>query len=99
MEDQEYMPDIYTLEDEDGNEMIFEMLDQMELNGNQYYAMMPYFEDPDEMLEDDGQLVILRGEDVNGEEMMASIDDDEEYDRVGAIFMERISKMFDEEED
>ena len=36
---------------------------------------------------------------VDDEEMMASIDDDEEYERVGAIFLERLDNMFDDEFD
>lgn len=51
------------------------------------------------MIDDDGELVILKEEIVDGESMMASIDDDEEYDRVGAIMLERISKLFDDEDE
>ncbi len=98
----EYTPDLYTLEDEDGNEQVFEMLDTMEFEGEKYFALTPYYEDPDEMLEDSGEVVILKSEFEGDEEMMVSIDDDDEYDRVGEVFMKRIEAMFDfddEEED
>lgn len=91
----EYTPDLYTLEDEDGNEQVFEMLDTMEFEGEKYFALTPYYEDPDEMLEDSGEVVILKSEFEGDEEMMVSIDDDEEYDRVGEVFMKRIEAMFD----
>lgn len=91
----EYTPDLYTLEDEDGKEQVFEMLDTMEFEGEKYFALTPYYEDPDEMLEDSGEVVILKSEFEGDEEMMVSIDDDEEYDRVGEIFMKRIEAMFD----
>ena len=99
MEQQAYTPDIYTLEDEEGNEVVFEMIDSIELDGQKYYAMMQYYENPEDMLNDDGQLIVLRNEVVDGEEMMATIDDDEEYDRIGEIFMKRITEMFEDDEE
>jgi len=36
---------------------------------------------------------------VDGEEMMATIDDDQEYERIGNLFLERLSEMFEEEYD
>ena len=75
------------------------MIDSIELDGQKYYAMMPYYENPEDMLNDDGQLIVLRNEVVDGEEMMATIDDDEEYDRIGEIFMKRITEMFEDDEE
>ena len=95
----EYEPDLYTLEDEDGKEQVFEMLDVMEVEGEKYFALTPYYEHPEEMLEDSGEVVILKSEFEGDEEMMVSIDDDAEYDRVGEIFMKRIEEMFDFDED
>ncbi|MBR4554761.1 MAG: DUF1292 domain-containing protein [Ruminococcus sp.] len=97
----EYTPDLYTLEDENGKEQVFELLDVMEFEGEKYFALTPYYEDPDEMLEDQGEVVILKSEFENDEEIMVSIDDEEEYDRVGEVFMKRIEEMFefDDEED
>lgn len=97
--EEEFMPEIYTLEDEEGNELTFELLDTLDLDDDRYYALMPYFENAEDLVDDDGELVILKEEIVDGEPMMASIDDDEEYDRVGAIMLERISKMFDDEDE
>jgi uncharacterized protein YrzB (UPF0473 family) len=97
--DFDYTPDIYTLVDEEGNEQQFELLDVMELDDNRYFALLPYYEDADEALNSDGDLVVLKAEMVDGEEMMASIDDDEEYDRVGNLFLEKLASMYEEEMD
>ncbi len=100
MENQEqfdYSPDLYTLIDEEGNEQAFELLDMMEVDGSRYYALLPFYEDPSEALEDDGQLVVLKGEEIDGEEMMASIDNDEEFDRIGNLFLEKLSDLFEAE--
>ncbi|WP_124098025.1 DUF1292 domain-containing protein [Ruminococcus sp. Marseille-P6503] len=96
---EEYTPDLYTLEDEDGHEQVFEMLDAMEYEGEKYYALTPYYENPEETLGDDGEVVILKSDFDGDEEIMVSIDDDEEYERIGNIFMKRIEEMFEFDDD
>lgn len=90
-----YTPDLYTLVDDEGNEQTFEMLDAMEHNGETYFALTPYPED----LDHDGEVVILKKIIENDEEIMASIDDDDEYEEVGNLFMQRIEDMFEIEDE
>ena len=68
MSEMEYTPDILTLEDEDGNESAFEVLDTMELDGKTYVALTPYFENPEDMLDGDAELVVLVSDEVDGED-------------------------------
>ncbi|MBO6140385.1 MAG: DUF1292 domain-containing protein [Ruminococcus sp.] len=98
---EEYRPDLYSLTDEDGKEQMFELLDSMEYEGETYYALTPYYEDGQEALEDSGAVIILKSEYTEDEELMVTIDDDEEYERVGAVFMKKLSELydFDDEED
>ncbi len=98
-ENMELNPDIYTLVDEEGTEQAFELLDVLEIDDQRYFALIPYFETAEESLDDDGDLVVLKSEIVDGEEMMASIDDDDEYEKIGNIFLERLSDIFEEEFD
>lgn len=98
-EELDYTPELYTLVDEDGKEQAFEMLDAMELDGQKYYALIPFQENPEEALEDDGELVVLKSQKVDGEEMLATIEDDIEFNKIGDIFLKRIESMFDEEDD
>ena len=65
-----YTPDIYTPVDEEDNEQAFELLDVMELENDRYFALILYFESPEDSLEDDGNLVILKSQMVDDEEMM-----------------------------
>lgn len=99
MEKNEYTPDLYTLEDEDGNEKEFELLDVMEYEDEVYYALIPYYENEEELLEDDSEFVVLKAEMVDGEEMLASIEDDDEYEKIGAMFLQRLNEMFEDEAD
>lgn len=101
-EELDYTPDLYTLIDDEGNEQTFEMLDAMEVDDQQYFALTPFYDDPEKALQDDGEVIILKSViDENGEEIMVSIDDDDEYEKIGNMFMERIEDMFefDDEED
>ena len=90
--------DLYTLVDEEGVEQTFELMDTYETDeGELYYALVPYYENPEDMVEADTELVVLRSEeDENGEETLVSIDDDAEYERIGQIFMDRLSETYDE---
>jgi len=99
MEEKDYTPEIFTLTDEEGNEQEFELMDIMEENGTVYYALVPYMEDPDAMIEEDTELVVLKVGEENGEEFLATIDNDEEYERIGQIFIQRISEMLEGDED
>lgn len=92
--------EVYTLVDEDGVEQLFEMVDEYEENGSVYYALIPYFDDPTEAIEGDTELVVLKLESSDdGEDILSTIDDDDEYERIGNIFMERIQEAYDSEDE
>lgn len=97
MDEMNYNPEIFTLTDEEGNEHEFELMDVMELDGTTYYALVPYTEDPEAALAEDTELVILKGGEEDGVDFLTTIDNDEEYDRIGNIFLERISEMLEGE--
>ena len=73
---------VYTLTDDEGNENDFELLASVELDGKTYCALIPYTEDDEEPEE----YIVLRVEKNGDEEILVSIDDDEEFDRVADIF-------------
>jgi len=86
---------IIELEDEDGNVTRFEFVDAMEYNGVTYYALVPESDD------DEGadQFVVLKEEEVNGEAMLATVDDDDEYSTVGEMFLQRFAELAGYDED
>ena len=74
--EEEYQPDLMTLEDEDGNEVTFEVIDALDHKGVHYLAVVEYAENEDD-LDEDAQLVILSvGEDDEGE-YLDVVEDDE----------------------
>ena len=91
---EEASPDLLTLEDEDGQEVTFEVIDATEVNGTRYLAVIPYQEDP-ASLQEDAELILMRiGTDDEGE-YMDIVDDDEELLTVGKVFEERLRAMYD----
>ena len=91
---EEATPDLLTLEDEDGQEVTFEVIDATEVNGTRYLAVIPYQEDP-ASLQEDAELILMRiGTDDEGE-YMDIVDDDEERLTVGKVFEERLRAMYD----
>ncbi len=88
--------DIYTLVDEDGVEQTFEKIDEMDVGEDHYYALVPYYEDPTKEIEADTELVVLKSEyDENDEEILVTIDSDEEYERIGNMFLEKLNDMYE----
>ncbi len=99
-EELEYNPDLYTLVDEEGVEQTFELLDVMEVDDDRYFALIPYYENPEDLLDDTAELIVLKSQlDENGEELMISIDNEEEYQRIGQMFLEKLSAYFDGEDE
>ena len=98
-------PDFITVTDEDGNEFELELIDTLEHEGITYYAMFPAVAENEETGEpvdvdaDDEEygLVIMKGIEENGEEILSTLDSDEELDAIYNLFMERFFEEEDEE--
>ena len=85
-------PEIYTLTDEEGNELNFALLGTLEHEGAVYKALVPVDEEGNEESE---EYVILKcGIDDDGEEILETIEDDEEFDRISDIFDDEFSDIF-----
>ena len=79
---EEYGGDFLTIADEEGNEFELEVLDTLELNGQNYTVFVPADIENMDVNDPDYGLIFLRNREENGEEFFDSIDDDEELDRV-----------------
>ncbi len=94
----EFGADLVTVQDEDGNEHQFELVDAIETDDGRYVALLPVYDDPAETLNDDGELIILQVMEEDGEEMLVPIEDDEAFDEIADIFEERLSDLYEIEE-
>jgi uncharacterized protein YrzB (UPF0473 family) len=85
---EEYGSDFITLTDEDdGTEHVLEHLDTLDFEDKVYMAFTPAEADADA---EETEIIILRAEDEEGEEMLVTIEDEAELDRVYSAFMERL---------
>ena len=92
-EDEEYQPDLMTLEDEDGNEVTFEVIDALDHKGVHYLAVVEYTENEEDA--EDAQLVILSvGEDDEGE-YLDVVEDDETLLEVSKLLEQRLSDDYE----
>ncbi len=74
--------DVYTLTDENGNEVQYELLADTEIDGVRYLALTPYTEEETEEFEYE----ILMEREENGETIFTDIEDDETFERVSEFF-------------
>lgn len=97
---EEFNPDIVSVIDEDGVEHVFEELDRIETDTAKYVALLPVYDEAEEILDDDGELIILKVSEEDGETYLEPIEDDHEFNEIGKIFEERLSEIFsfDDEE-
>jgi uncharacterized protein YrzB (UPF0473 family) len=92
---EEYGNNFVVLTDENGKEIELEHLDTVEYNGQTYMAFIP----AEMSVEDAYELIIMKTElEENGEEMLVTLDDEDEEAELFQIFSERLEEAFEEEE-
>ena len=90
MADEELLEDteIFTLTDEEGNESDFELIGRIDQDGQTYLALEPKDENPE------GEYVILKiAKDEDGSDILVTIDDDDEFDRIADIFEDEMMSI------
>ncbi len=81
---------IIELEDEYGNVSRFEFIDRMEFRGGIYYALVPADYDEEEGAT---EFIILKETEINGENMLATVDNEEEMNAAGDEFLKRFAEL------
>ena len=90
---EDFGPTFLTVTDEEGNELVLEFMDALEHEGQLYQAFFPAETEGEEA--PDAGLVILKVLHEDGEDILSTLDSDEELETVYELFME---SLFDEEE-
>lgn len=87
----EELDNIIILNDEEGNEVKFEFLDLIELDGEEFVVLLPTEDE-----EDSEEVVILKVEDSEDEDMESyvSVDDEETLNTVFEMFKEKFKDEF-----
>ena len=95
---EEYGANFITVTDDEGNEFELEHLDTMELNGTTYMAFFPAVTEEEQEQDEDLGLIFMKVIQENGEELLSTLDSDEEAEMVYNAFMEELFEDEDEEE-
>ena len=93
---EDFGPTFITVTDEDGKEIVLEFVDSLEYNGQTYQAFFPAETEGEDEDDPENGLVILKTIHEDGEDLLSTLDSDEELDAVYDLFME--SLFSDEEE-
>ncbi len=88
--------EVFSITAEDGGEMQVAVVDSLEENGKEYYAVIP-LDDKGEMIEDTELIVGVLETDENGDQYFTEIEDDDEFDHVSQTFIDRLEAELDEE--
>jgi len=90
--------DIVSVVDDDGTEHLFEEIDRIETDdGKRYVALLPIYDDATEILDDDGDVFILKVIEENGETYLIQIEDEKEFNEIGNIFEDRLIELYEKQ--
>ena len=93
IEEGEIVDNIITLNDEDGNEVEFELLDLIEYEGEEYVVLLPTEEEGEEEID---EVLILKYEENESEdeESYVIVEDEDVLNNVFEIFKEKFKDEF-----
>ena len=93
---EEFGPTFITITDDEGTEHVLEFVDMLEHNGRTYQAFFPAETEGEDEDDPDNGLVILKVIHEDGEDLLSTLDSDEELETVYDLFMEN---LFDGEDE
>lgn len=95
-ENEGYGNDLVSVVDENGVQHTFEELDRIETDEGRFIALLPVYTEAQDIIDDDGELIILSVvEDEDGEIYLEPIEDEKLFNKIGDIFEERLSEYFE----
>ena len=87
--------DIVVLVDENGEEVEFEHLDTIEMNGSEYVILLPLEEEEEEEANTDEVVILKIEHSDNGEDSFISVEDEDELNSVFEEFKVRMEDEYD----
>ena len=83
--------EVFSITDIEGGELQVAVVDTLQENGREYYAVMALTEDG--QLPEEGELIVGQMEtEENGDQYFTEIEDDDEYDRISQTFIDRMEE-------
>ena len=95
---EEEKDDVLVLMDEKGEEVEFEYLDTIEMDGNEYAVLLPVDESDEEEAETEEVIILKLAVDESGEDSFVSVDDEGELQKVFDLFKKKVQEQYSFEE-
>lgn len=92
-----YEPDIISVTDDNGDEILFELLERYENGCNTYVAITEYRDDAEEIVEADYEVLILKVLEDDGNEYLSEIENEDEFNEVSEVLMKMVEEKFEVE--
>lgn len=92
-----YEPDIISVTDDNGDEILFELLERYENGSNTYVAITEYRDDAEEIVEADYEVLILKVLEDDGNEYLSEIENEDEFNEVSEVLMKMVEEKFEVE--
>lgn len=92
-----YEPDIISVTDDNGEEILFELLERYENGGNTYVAITEYRDNAEEIVEADYEVLILKVLEDDGNEYLSEIENEDEFNEVSEVLMKMVEEKFEVE--
>ena len=73
-------------------------MDAIETDNGRYVALLPVYDDPSDLVDGDGELIILEVDEENGEETLVPIEDEDTFDEIAGLFEERLADLYEIED-
>ena len=93
--EEEYTPEYVNVTGEDGVTYSFEKLDAVENEDGRFLALLPVYDNDEEVLSGDGELIIVQVVEEDDGFLLAPVEDDELYDELATVFEERLSDFYE----
>lgn len=93
--EEDFTADLVTVIDEEGIEHSFEELDRIETDEGKFIALLPIYDEAEDILSESGELIVLQVSEEEDEIYLEPIEDDELFNKVGNIFEERLQDIFE----
>lgn len=93
--EEDFAADIVTVIDEEGIEHSFEELDRVETEDGKFIALLPIYDDAEDIISESGELIVLQVNEEDDEIYLEPIEDDELFNKIGNIFEERLQDLFE----
>ncbi len=89
-----YTPDVLTVTDGSGQELQYQILDRLtDTNGETCLAVIPLYENSEDILSDDVDFDIVRLKEENGGFVLSPVDSESEFASLYKKFVKRIDDM------